>query len=927
MMAWPAAAQVAPDSPAQSAEDIDAGGPDDEDLGPDITVTGQRERGAVPGDIKPDIQLSPADIRSYGVSSIDELLTELGPQVRSDQGPGGAPVVLLNGRRISSFREIRDIPTEAIERVDILPEEAALGLGYRPDQRVVNIVLRRRFRAYTGELRGGGTTEGGRYTAQADANRLRINRDERFNLNLHYEGATPLYESDRDIIPTEPSRPYSIVGNVTPTVGADEIDPALSALAGQTVTVAGVPLGASGRPALGDFLLPPNPSSVANYRTLSAATRELSANATYSRTIFGDVTASLNGSFEATVSDSRLGLGSGSLDVPAGNPFSPFTTPVTVNRYFVEAGARQRQVDGNVGHLGATLGGDVGKWRWSFTANADRTFSRTLSDNALDLVAVQARIDAGDPAVNPFSLLDPALLGGYRRDYARSVTTSADAEATASGPLLKLPGGNLVASFKSGFETNAFDARAIRGGLASDPSNLDRQIGNVQASFDVPLTSRRTGFLDAIGNLSLNANAALDHLSDFGDLKTTGYGARWSPIDAIRVIFSVTETEGAPSMAQLGNPMVVTPDTRVFDYVRGESVDVTSVTGGNPALLAQNRRVTKLGLTLKPLDSGDLTLTANYLKKRTRDPIASFPSPTAAIEDAFPDRFTRDADDRLIRIDTRPINFAREDSEELRWGLNFSKRIGPAPPPRPAGGFGAVRRRQREAAAAAAETTAQPEATDRGREPSAPGTGQPAAGEGRSAASGPGERPGGGFGRGSGGRGGFGGFRGRGGGRGGRLQFALYHTWHFQDRVVIRPGVPVIDLLDGGATGNQGGQPRHELELQAGGTLSGYGIRLSGNWQSGTTVQGGTAATPTDLRFSPLATFNLRLFTNFQPSMKLAREHRWLIGTRVTLSITNLFDAKLKVTDATGTTPVNYQPDLLDPTGRAIRISIRKLFF
>ncbi|UIJ46769.1 TonB-dependent receptor [Sphingomonas cannabina] len=937
IMTWPAAAQVAPDQPSSPVgEDVDGGGPDEE-LGPDITVTGQRERGAVPGDIKPDIQLRPADIRSYGVSSIDELLTELGPQVRSDQGPGGAPVVLLNGRRISSFREIRDIPTEAIERVDILPEEAALGLGYRPDQRVVNIVLRRRFRAYTGELRGGGTTEGGRYTAQADANRLRINRDERFNLNLHYDGATPLYERDRDIIPTTPTRPYSIVGNVTPVAGADEIDPALSALAGQQMTVAGVPQWVSGRPALGDFLLPPNPSSVANYRTLAAATREFSANGTYSRTIFGDVTASLNGSFEATVSDSRLGLGSGSLNVPAGNPFSPFTTPVMVDRYFVEAGARQRQVDGNVGHLGATLGGDVGKWRWSFTANADRTFSRTLSDNALDLAAVQARIDAGDSSVNPFALLDPALLGDYRRDYARSVTTSADAEATASGPLLKLPGGNLVASFKSGFETDAFDARAIRGGLISDPSNLDRQTGSVQASVDVPLTSRRTGFLGAVGNLSVNANAALDHLSDFGDLKTTGYGARWSPIDAIRLIFSVTETEGAPSMAQLGNPTVVTPDTRVFDYVRGESVDITSVTGGNSALRAENRRVTKLGLTLKPLGSSDLTLTANYLKKRTLNPIANFPSPTAAIEAAFPDRIIRaastdpDEPGQLLRIDSRPVNFAREDSEELRWGINFSKRIGPAPPPRPAGGYGAFRRRQQqeaaERAAADAATTAPTETPSQDRDQSAPATGQSQTGETRSPDSGPGERPGGGFGRGFGGRG-FGGFGGRGGGgRGGRLQFAFYHTWHFEDRILIRPGVPIIDQLNGGATGNQGGQPRHELELQAGGTLAGYGIRLSGNWQSGSTVQGGTAAAPTDLRFAPLATFNLRLFTNFQPNMALAREHRWLIGTRVTLSITNLFDAKLKVTDATGATPINYQPDLLDPTGRTIRLSIRKLFF
>ena len=83
--------------------------------------------GSVIGDIKPELRLSPADIQSYGVSTVSDLLNELAPQIQSDRGRGGeAPVVLLNGRPISGINEIRDIPTEAILRVDILPEEVAL---------------------------------------------------------------------------------------------------------------------------------------------------------------------------------------------------------------------------------------------------------------------------------------------------------------------------------------------------------------------------------------------------------------------------------------------------------------------------------------------------------------------------------------------------------------------------------------------------------------------------------------------------------------------------------------------------------------------------------------------------------------------------------------------------------------------------------
>jgi outer membrane receptor protein involved in Fe transport len=50
-------------------------------------------------------------------------------------------------------------------------------------------------------------------------------------------------------------------------------------------------------------------------------------------------------------------------------------------------------------------------------------------------------------------------------------------------------------------------------------------------------------------------------------------------------------------------------------------------------------------------------------------------------------------------------------------------------------------------------------------------------------------------------------------------------------------------------------------------------------------------------------------------------------GFRVTVGVDNLFDRRLRVTDPTGATPISFQPDLLDPLGRAIRLSIRKQFF
>ena len=73
------------------------------------------------------------DTAAYGASNIAELLTYLEPLTRSSRGRAdGQPVLLVNGRRISGFREIQGMPSEAIERIDILPEEVALEYGYAP---------------------------------------------------------------------------------------------------------------------------------------------------------------------------------------------------------------------------------------------------------------------------------------------------------------------------------------------------------------------------------------------------------------------------------------------------------------------------------------------------------------------------------------------------------------------------------------------------------------------------------------------------------------------------------------------------------------------------------------------------------------------------------------------------------------------------
>ena len=141
--------------------------------------------------------------------------------------------------------------------------------------------------------------------------------------------------------------------------------------------------------------------------------------------------------------------------------------------------------------------------------------------------------------------------------------------------------------------------------------------------------------------------------------------------------------------------------------------------------------------------------------------------------------------------------------------------------------------------------------------------------------------------------------------------------------MTIRPGLPELDYLHGDALGSTGGRPRHEVEAQAGYFNNGLGARLSANWRSGTRVDSDTGD---DLRFSPLATFDLRLFANLGERFDLVSKHPWLRGSSVRFEVNNIFDAKPRVRNSTGRLPIGYEPDLLDPLGRTISISFRKLF-
>ncbi len=840
---------------------------------PDIIVTATRLPGSVDTDAPPIDELSEAEIASIGASSISDLLTAIAPQAGSGRGRGGGgpPIILLNGQRVSSFRELRDLPPEAIRQVQIFPEEVALKYGFRPDQRVINFILKPDFASFSVEHDFELPEKGGFTTKEFETTFTRIGKDNRLNIDLQVESSSRITEDERSIVQSAASAPFALGGNVTAASGVGEIDPALSLLAGRTVVVAAVP----SNPALAGFAAnanAPATTAIGEFRTLQPSSQRFSTNASWSKMLAPQTSISLNGRFEFEDRQSLLGLPFASFLLPASSPFTPFSRDTLVNRYFDSPRPLSRDVKTQTAQAGASFNTLLGNWRLSLTGDYTLIDTETVTQTNADYGTLRAGITAGN--INPFASDLGRDLVFVAPDTADSLTGALTLRGTVSGNLFELPSGPVQITLRSGFDRQTIDSKAERRGVASSVS-LDRDNINGAVNIEVPLLDRGVGALGGIGKLSINGNIGFTDLSDFGMLMEYGAGLRWSPIEGVSLSASIIGDENAPGLGQLGNPLIVTPNVAYFDFARNESRFIDLVSGGNPGLVAEDRKDLKFGVDWTPKFIEGFSLQIEYFRNRSENTTSAFPLLTPEIEAAFPGRVTRDANGQLVRLDQRPVNFAEERSERIRWGFNMSGPIGK----------------------------------------------QPQRGPGMSA-------PGGGRGPGAGGPGGGRGPMGMmpGGGPPSRWQIALYHTYRLQDDILIAPGVPVLDLLDGSATSNLGGSPRHELSLNGGVFHKGIGLRFEGSYRGATRVDGSGLPGSSDLYFGDQFGLNAFLFVSLDQRGELTKKIPFLKGSRFAFRVENVLNDYIKVRDNSGATPLSYQRGFLDPQGRVFELSFRKRF-
>ena len=596
-------------------------------------------------------------IDSYGVSTVGEVLGE----IRAENGDTD-PALLINGQPVSDAGNISDIPVEAISRIETLPRGSAQRVNGAAGQRAYNVVLRPSVKSATLTASREVATEGGWSNNKGEALLTYIRGQDRIGLTFRGARSGKLFESERDFIPRTETIPFSAVGNVIPVSGS-EVDPSFSGLAGQPVSVIALPEG-NDQPTLAD-LIPGanqiNPSNISDFRTLRGASRPYEISLAGNKTLAPWLSLQINGRLSWTSNRNSNGLPSARFTVPDTNPFSPFSVPVVIAVNDPDRPLESRS-HGEAQSISSALNATFGEWRATLSGRWDSRQQRYASDVTGPLTGGLATIGTANPFDGALAGLIPV---NVRRSRSQShiVQFSADAE----GPLFNAWAGPVRGRLAAGASWVDYDAKD-----SSGSRSFNRHEYLAKAGISIPLTDREAGFLPMLGDSQLSFDYGRIGLGRFGTLTRHSAAFEWQIVDWLRFVANTARDERAIAPELLAAPEVINVNVPYFDPVTGQTVDVTTIYGGADGLKNEDLRTHSLSLTATPWPRYNLLLDADYVVDDLRNQLGALPLPSPAVVAAFPDRFQRDSSGTLILVDNRSVNFARQESERLKFAVRFA---------------------------------------------------------------------------------------------------------------------------------------------------------------------------------------------------------------------------------------------------------------
>ncbi|TMM48913.1 hypothetical protein [Qipengyuania marisflavi] len=925
-----------------------------------IVVQGTRIRGQLIIDVPPIAEYDAEDIAGFGAGSIADVLEAIAPATgsgsRGGRG-GGRPVFLINGIRVSSFREFSNYPPESIAKVEVFAEEVAQRFGFSPDQRVVNIVLKPDFSSLTTEVEYEQPDRGGYSRTEQEATFLKIANGGRLNFNVEVNDTSLLTEAERGL----------------------EVD---------------------GQP------------GVAEFRSLIADSFGVEATANYARAFIDSGTSlSLNLAAERNKSRSLSGLDAVTLFAPDGT--SAF-------RIIDADNPLERRLQTDTLSMGGSLNKNFSGWNTTFTADAVRADSMTEIDRRSDTTALVTAaalgtfaIDAalpgfGDPGVDSATsqtttFVSKATTTGYpitlpagdvsatfdagfdykqlkSEDTRSPLPISVKRRRLAGGanvtvPVLKRDDtwagfGDVSLTFAGGFE-NLSDFGTLKDwsagvnwspfdSLSLSATRIWREVAPSLTTLGSPridllntqvfdFTTGQNGFATIIsgGNPDLLAETQADWKFSANWRLPFLDGARLQADYGINRSRDVTSSPGFSAAFEEAFPDRVT---------RGAGGQLTQIDLRPVTLYETRSRVLSFGLNMRgsigkapergerggrpggvppasvapaggrpegapPGRSGSGFDPARFAEMRKT--FCAVPEGEMPDLSAIPEMFRA----RLMDADGNP------DPEKIAAArARFCAADGGEAGPGGEGGPGGDSERF---AAMRTAICADPPQLD-GLPPQMLERLRGENGEidperlkqVRARFCAADDAPQGGSSQAGGGRRGGGGFNpaamfGRGGDSRARYFLSLNHNITLENEVLLAAGGPLFDQLAGEVLSG-GTIPQHSARLEGGIFWQGYGLRLSGRYTGEAELRGAGLNGSNDLFFGDLVTFDVRVFADLGQVLK--QEDGWLKGLRVSLLADNVFDARRSVVDSNGVTPDSYEPFRIDPVGRYLGIDIRKAF-
>lgn len=596
-----------------------------------IEVTGSRIRRAELETAQPIITITREQIEQQGFLSVADMLQNLpsagSPAIsRADSLAAGENVggyyidlrnlgtertlVLLNGKRLgvttSGLQDLQQIPTSAIERIEVLGDGASAIYGSDAIAGVVNVITRRNFNgaeanAYIGQFdQGDGFKEAYDFTIGVSNDRASL------TLSAEYVKEDPVYARDREFSsntgPNFPNSAWSLISQNGVWLG--------------NVNSAGdftAPGCASGLCTLNPGEDPTDPNNyhdITNAERSNANEKMLLQTGTERRNVFitGDLQVTDNVRFRAELGYNERETFQQNAGYPFG--YQTFGTLISEDSFFnpnPEAGdayffRRTWEVPRQTRSELDTLRVDLGlegvldfadkPWDWNVGFLSLRSDSNKYDTGNLFAPSVElalgpsyfneatGRVECGSAAApiaygssfgagqcipwNPLlpagqegqgSLSDPALqafLFPEYHDIGRTETTIYS--ANLAGPLFTLPAGDLsmAVGLEHRKESGIFvpDA-AIQAGLTSNLLAATTQgsydVSEAYAEFDIPVLA------DApfAQELTFNVASRYSDYSNFGETLNSKFSVRWRPVEDLLVRATYAEGFRAPSIDNL----------------------------------------------------------------------------------------------------------------------------------------------------------------------------------------------------------------------------------------------------------------------------------------------------------------------------------------------------------------------------------------